>query len=103
MIRQDQFLREVLTHARAAQHSITPGIGLAEIIEAIEARLPMLKPVVYENHDLSSGLSWDGNIICGNAKSIRAVKLALHDAENVRTFWRPAHLRMQEELNIRRS
>lgn len=92
MQRQDEFLRRLLELANEGE--------FGDIIELLEERLPLLKPVAYENRDLSSGLSWNGNIICGDQKSIRAVQQALHLADQVETFWRPTYKQMSERLNV---
>lgn len=50
------------------------GIALANMIEQIEDRLPQLKPVAYENFDLSSGFSGCGiRHVCGDKASIKRI------------------------------
>lgn len=39
-----------------------------------------LASIAYSDHDLSSGMSWSGNIIAGDSKSIHAVRIAVNDA-----------------------
>lgn len=55
------------------------GIALANMIEQIEDRLPQLKPVAYENFDLSSGFSGCGiHHVCGDKASIKRVHELIH-------------------------
>jgi len=97
MQRQDEFLRTLLRIIEINMIA-TPQHGYNLLTFAINERLPDLKPVAYENNDLSSGLSWDGNVICGDAKSIKAVQRALNDADQVEAFWRPNHIRISARL-----
>jgi len=78
MQRQDEFLA-TLQRIIELNRNGTPQHGYDLLSFAIAERLPLLKPVAYENHDLSSGLSGDGiHHICGDAQSIHRVRLALH-------------------------
>jgi len=87
--RQDDFLRSLIRTIDLNLNT-TPDYGLRVLKSRIEQRLPELKPVAYEGHELSAGLSWgNGYVICGDNKSIRAA----HEASNVESFWRPAYLR----------
>lgn len=103
MTRQDEFLRMLLRVAQANRRDKTQDYGLRLIEAAIEERLPHLKPVAYENRDLSSGFSTDGVVVCGDRASIQRVQLAFHNASNVDSFWRPAHARMSQQLAAVRS
>lgn len=73
MTRLERAVQTILSQAHAA----TP--EMAELSAAW--RESLRNPVCYPDRDLSSGLSWDGNVICGDRKSINAVKIALHKAE----------------------
>lgn len=85
MQRQDEFLR-TLQRIIELNRNGTPQHGYDLLSLAIAERLPQLKLVAYENHDLSSGLSWDGHIVCGDKASISRVKLALHYEEAYRPY-----------------
>ena len=63
-------------------HQATP-----EMIELSAAwRASIATPICYPDRDLSRGLSWDGNVICGDAKSIKAVKTALYRAADLELY-----------------
>ena len=79
MMRQDEFLRDLAKIAEINLADKTPNYGLRLIMATINHRLPLLKPVAYENTDLSSGLSGNGiHHICGDQASIKRVQQALH-------------------------
>lgn len=105
MQRQDEFLRYLQRLAHGHREANIQDRGLAMVIDKIEARLPLLKPVAYENYDLGAGLSGNGvHHICGDRASIQCVQQALHDQSNIDAFWRPAHVRLTrevEELHIK--
>jgi len=42
--------------------------------------------IAYKDHDLSAGLSWSGYIICGDSKSISAVKAAIHYGSQIDSY-----------------
>jgi len=87
MKRQDDFLRWLQRLAHSHREGNSQDKGLALIIDEIEARLPHLKPVAYENHDLSSGLSGAGiHHICGDKDSIHRVRQLLNCEQYVQLY-----------------
>ena len=86
MTRLERAVQTILSQA----HEATP--------EMAELSAAWRESICYPDRDLSSGLSWDGNVICGDRKSIDAVKLALHEAGNAK-IWLAETQRQRQQIS----
>jgi len=83
---RDEFIAEALrllglTHAEFYEADYVA--KLAATLQKLAEVEDKLDRIAYKDRDLSSGLSWDGHVICGDAKAIDAVKKALHYSSQI--------------------